>query len=355
MKVSVLGCGNVGVAISADLSLSGHDVTLIKTSNINEEIFDRIKQNGNKVLIKENETYTPAHIRSVVKDFQSIENSEVIILALPSTYHEKVIESIKDYTNEGQIAICICSYLSSLYFEKYCTRLPTIVETTGPYLEGRIEPYDIPGEIVFRVGCRLKQLPLSVFQRYKASDCMPKICDLYNGFKLTYTTIESALLNPNMVIHTVGSIMSIPRIEYSQGDFCMYREAYSRKNLATVQLMLSLDGEKKKVLTALGLTPTDIFVAGDFLGDQPMESFFRYSESNKRAKSPTSIHSRYITEDVSQGLVLMESIAKRIGIEVPITSSLITIAGATLGIDFRAVGRTIERLNGESLIDDCIK
>ena len=33
MNISVLGAGNGGTAVAADLSLRGHDVTLIKTSH----------------------------------------------------------------------------------------------------------------------------------------------------------------------------------------------------------------------------------------------------------------------------------------------------------------------------------
>lgn len=351
MKVSILGCGNVGVAISSDLSLSGHDVTLIKTSDVKSDAFNRILSNNNRVHIKENGKYTSTRIKNVTTSLSNIANSDVIILTLPNTYHEQIIAKLSDYLNESQIVICICGYMSSLYFKKHCHTIPVIVETTGPYLEGRIELSDIEDEVVFRVGCRLTKSPLSIFQEEKSAETMSIIRELYGGFSLDYSTIESALLNPNMVLHTVGAIMSIPRIEYSHGNFCMYREAYSHENPATVHLMLSLDDEKKNVLKALGYESTDIFVAGGFLGD-PMESFYRYSESSDRAISPTSIHSRYITEDVSQGLVLMESIANRIGVSVPITSSLITIAGTALGVDFRAEGRTIERLNGEWLIDN---
>lgn len=123
----------------------------------------------------------------------------------------------------------------------------------------------------------------------------------------------------------------------------MYREAYARGNDATMNIMLGLDDEKRKVIEAYGYTSVDIFKAGGFLGD-PMESFYTYSESSDRALSPTSVRSRYITEDVSQGLVLLESMAKIADIDVPITTSLINIAGIALGCDFRSTGRTIERL-----------
>ena len=83
----------------------------------------------------------------------------------------------------------------------------------------------------------------------------------------------------------------------------------------------------------------------------PLESFYSYSESSDRAISPTSVKSRYITEDVSQGLVLLESIAEKIGVPVPITSSLINISSVALCEDFRSTGRSIQRLGAEEYIE----
>lgn len=33
MKIAILGAGNAGCAVAADLTLKGHEVTLIKTSH----------------------------------------------------------------------------------------------------------------------------------------------------------------------------------------------------------------------------------------------------------------------------------------------------------------------------------
>lgn len=351
MNVTILGCGNVGVAIAADLSISGHSVSLIKTSHTKESVFDKILQNGNRVLLKENGDYNTAVIKEVSHDIRKVDQADVIFVTIQSTYHEELIERISQFLHQRQIVVCICSYLSSFYFKKYCKFLPTIVETAGPYLEGRIEENDTPGEVVFRVGCRLSRSPLSIFQKERANECMSKIHQLYKGFSNDYSVLESALLNPNMVLHTVGSVMSIPRIEYSKGNFCMYREAYARGNDATFKVMMQLDAEKRNILKRLGCNPVDIFVAGGFLGD-PIKSFYEYAESKNRAISPTSIRSRYITEDVSQGLVLLENIAQIIGDVVPVTSSLITISGVALGIDFRAVGRTAQKLGAVDYIHD---
>lgn len=348
-KVAILGCGNVGVSTAADLSLKGYNVILLKTSKTPSPTFDKIRDGGNIVRLREKGCLRKAVISEVSDDLSRVSEAGIIIVTIQSTYHENLIKAVSQYLNERQIVIVVCSYLSSLYFLRHCDSLPIIAETTGPYLEGRVETED--DKVVFKVGCRLSQSPLSVFQEEREDECMTAICGLNLGFANVYNPLESALLNPNMVLHTVGSVMSIPRIEFSEGNFCMYREAYSRKNEATVRIMLELDDEKKKVLKKLHCDPVDIFTAAGFSGDK-VESFRRYAESEDRAISPTSIRSRYITEDVSQGLVLLESIAAMIGEDVPVASSLISLSGYALGIDFRKSGRTVQTLGCESFIND---
>ncbi|NMA65278.1 MAG: NAD/NADP octopine/nopaline dehydrogenase, partial [Clostridiaceae bacterium] len=47
MKISILGAGNGGTAVAAELSLKGHKVTLIKTSNaMHDENFNYLLENG---------------------------------------------------------------------------------------------------------------------------------------------------------------------------------------------------------------------------------------------------------------------------------------------------------------------
>lgn len=345
MKVSVIGIGNVGTAIAADLSIKGHEVSLLKTSEYRSEIYDKLLHHENRAYLKVGGTYVPTVINKVSRDLSLVREADVVFLTIQSTYHEAVLSKILQYSHSDQVFVIICSYMSSFFFPKMCMELPMIAETTGPYLEGRVELDDSHDGVVFRVGCRLEKSPLSIFNAHRKEECMAKIKSLYSGFSADYSIVESALLNPNMILHTVGSVMSIPRIEFSDGNFCMYREAYSRKNGATIKLMLHLDEEKKSVLRLLKQNEVDIFVSGGFR--KRMESFFAYSESPDRAISPTSIHSRYITEDVSQGLVLLESIGKFIGVQTPIATSLIDIASTALDENFRANGRTVKKLGIE--------
>ena len=88
------------------------------------------------------------------------------------------------------------------------------------------------------------------------------------------------------------------------------------------------------------------------------EVFLNYAEMPTRAKGPTKVDSRYISEDVPQGLVMLEALGKALDIATPICTALIEIASAALGRDLRAEGRTPEKLGRENIhriLRDCGK
>ena len=68
-----------------------------------------------------------------------------------------------------------------------------------------------------------------------------------------------------------------------------------------------------------------------------------------RAKGPTKVDSRYISEDVPQGLVMLEALGKSLSVATPLVSSLIEIASAALGRDLRMEGRPPEKLGKENI------
>ncbi len=69
MNISVLGAGNGGTAVAAELSLQGHEVNLIKTSHaMNDENFNHLLQNDGVVHLLEKEEKTTARIKHVTRD-----------------------------------------------------------------------------------------------------------------------------------------------------------------------------------------------------------------------------------------------------------------------------------------------
>lgn len=360
MKIAILGAGNAGCAVAADLTIKGHEVTLIKTSHsLHDDNFNYLLSNKGEMTLDEFGTIKKASIRHLSRKVEDIQDAEVVIIYIQTRYHEQLIRRIAPYLQDDQILLINPGYLSTAYVLKYCSDTNIIVaEAESSFIDGRIME---PG--LFRVGFRNVRNPIGIYPSTKKSVAISKLNQLDENLVYLESVVEAALHNPNLIVHTVGSIMSIPRIEKSKGDFCMYHEAYTRDNPATWRVLEALDLEKMNVLERLGFARMSYVEACKYrnsLDDSvdAKEVFLNYAEMDTRAKGPTKVDSRYIAEDVPQGLVMLESIGKALDLATPIATGLIAIASAALGKDLRKEGRTPEKLgidNIERILRDCGK
>ena len=150
------------------------------------------------------------------------------------------------------------------------------------------------------MGFRNVRNPIGVYPHNALPAAREVLDRLGTPFVYLKSVAEAALHNPNMIVHTVGAVMSIPRIEATHGDFCMYHEAFTP---STWNLLEALDGEKMRVLEHLGCDPVPYVEACKFrnsLDDErdAKEVFFAYAAMPERAKGPLTVRSRYIMEDV---------------------------------------------------------
>ena len=358
MKVAMLGAGNAGCAVAADLSLKGHTVTLIKTSrSVHEDNFAYLMENDGEMTLDEFGEVKTARIHRITRDVAEIAGAEVVIIYIQTNYHEQLIERISPYLQDGQILLINPGYLSTAYVLKHCPDRDLIVaEAESSFIDGRIMT---PGH--FRVGFRNVRNPVGIYPAARKAEAIEKLDQLDERFVYLDSVVEAALHNPNLVVHTVGSVMSIPRIEKAKSEFCMYHEAYTRENPATWRILEALDAEKMDVLEKLGFDRLSYVEACKYRNSldesiDAKEVFLNYAEMDTRAKGPVVVDSRYISEDVPQGLVMLEALGKALDVPTPITSGLIAIAGAALGRDLRAEGRTPEGLgidNIEKILRDC--
>lgn len=357
MKISILGAGNAGCAVAADLTLKGHEVTLIKTSHsMHDDNFEYLQNNDGKMVLNEFGEIKTAYISKVTRDLTELKNSEVVIIYIQTNYHEQLIEKISDIIEDNQILLINPGYLSTAYVLKHCNDKKVIVaEAESSFIDGRIME---PG--YFRVGFRNVRNPIGIYPKERKEEAIEKLDKLDERFVYLDSVVEAAIHNPNLIVHTVGSVMSIPRIEKSKGDFCMYHEAYTRDNPSTWNILEALDREKMNVLNKLGFKELSYVEACKYRNslnesEDAKKVFLNYAEMDTRAKGPTKVDSRYISEDVPQGLVMLESLGKTLNVETPIASSLINIASAALDRNLRNEGRTLDKLdknNIEKILED---
>ena len=295
-----------------------------------------------EITLAENDKANTVTLNKVTTDLSLIENAELIIIFVQTNFHENLIKRMIPYLKDGQIVLIEPGYLSTAYFIEYCSDKDiTIVEAESSPIDCRIIK---PGMI--KVSFRNVRNPVGVYPVSHISRIKDKMDQLGYNFKYLSSVIEAALHNPNLIVHTVGAVMSIPRIEYSKGDYCMYWEVFTP---SVWNILLKLDDEKMNVLESLGYFRISYVDACKYRNslDENMDAtavFFEYAHSPEVVKGPNVVNSRYITEDVSQGLVLLESLAKQFSIPTPICTALIDISSAALKRDFRQEGRTPERL-----------
>ncbi len=354
MKVAVVGAGNGGTAVATDLAYRGHEVALIKTSkSIHDDNFNYLLDNAGHMTLDEFGQFKSGDIACVTRDLSAVRGCPVVILYVQTNYHEQVIERLAPFMEDDQVLLINPGYLSTAYALKHIKKNIMIAEATSSFIDCRIKT---PG--IIKVGFRNVRNPIGIYPKHRREEAIALLDQL--GFPLAYvdSVVETALHNPNMIVHTVGAVMSIPRVEKTEGDYCMYHEVFTP---SVWNILERLDGEKMDVLEHLGLPRLPYVEACKFrnsLDDDrdAKEVFFWYAGMPTRAKGPTSVESRYITEDVSQGLVMLEALGKTLGIATPIATSLIELASAALGRNMRAGGRTLERLGRENIrliLEDC--
>lgn len=354
MKITIAGIGNAGTTVAADLSNKGHAVTLLKTSTkLHNENYEYLRREKKVTVDEFGEKYV-AQIANVTENIEeAITSAELIVIYIQTNYHKNLIKKIAPFVKNNQTILIEPGYLSTCYILENIKKDITVIEAESSPIDCRIIS---PGhtKVLFKNVLN----PFGVYPRSHMEKAEKILKELQYPFMFTKNVIEAALHNPNLIVHTVGAIFSIPRIEYTKGDYWMYKEVFTPHIWNIVE---ALDEEKMNVLEHLNcerIPYVDACKLRNSLDDteDALEVFRNYAQ-NGSPSGPDRPDSRYITEDVPEGLVMLESLGKVLDIVTPTTTGLINCASAALKVNYRDNGRTVDKLgerNIKKIISDTI-
>lgn len=354
MKYTIIGCGNSGLIHAAKLYEKGFDVGILKSSNAaNNDFFNVVvEENGYNVKDETNGGrrffVKPNFITKDVK--KAVEFGDIIFVTTITSQHEYIAQLIAPFVRDGQIIVLIPGYMGSLIFKKYLKKDVIYSEWETTAYNGRIMDSMYVRITFYNPRNAISVLPLSKLDYVK--DILSKC------FTNTHYTrkhiLESALHNPNMIVHPIGILFSASRIEYSKGEFWMYKEAFTD---SIINVIKTFDVEKNKLLTAFGCDSLDYFEAAKWRNEEDlsvdaMTVFKSFADSSN--KGPSFINHRYINEDVPMGLGLYISIAKILGLDTSIQEAIMALASALIGKPLSKQARTIQYLLGKDnvTVDD---
>ncbi len=346
MNIVVLGAGNVGSAYAAELALNGNTVALLKTTERPSAHFDALEREA-RIELREGTERRFAQLVATRDAARALDRElDVVVVATRTTGHERAEELLSRYLRHARLVLVTPGYLGSAYLAKSLgAKADIYAEGESPAFDSRIEE---PGRV--RIYFRNVRNALAFLPKRREEEGLRIARELVPTYGyLRANAVESALLNPNLVLHTAGCVTSAARIETARDEFRLYREGFTP---SVWRLVERLDAEKDRVLEAFGVSPTAYLDACLFRNERDMtqdarEVFERYGREGG-PKGPNSLESRYLTEDVPNGLGLLADLGEAVGVETPVARALIAIAGALLGRDLAAESRTLKKLGFES-------
>ena len=273
----------------------------------------------------------------------AIDFADIIFVTTITNQHESIAQMIAPYVRDHQMIVLIPGYMGSLIFKRYINKQVVYCEWETTAYNGRIMDNSFVRITFYNPRNAISVLPLS-----HKDEVLATLSQLFDNTRYFRKNIlESALHNPNMIVHPIGILFSVARIEYSKGEYWMYKEGYSPSVLNVIQ---AFDESKNAILERFGCEPLNYFEAAKWRNElsldiDAMDSFWEFAECSN--KGPSKVDCRYINEDVPMGLGLIVSLGKVLGIDVSIQQSIFTLAGALTQKDFSKGARTIQYLLGK--------
>jgi opine dehydrogenase len=348
--VLVLGAGNGGFAVAADLSRRGLEVALYNRSDGPLEPVRA--QRGIRYEGVFGEGLAP--VAAATTDLASVvPGADLVLACVPATAHAFLARELAPLLGDDQpVVLNPGGVLGALAFARDVRaagfRGALRVAETGTLTHICRKPDT--GSV--RVTSVATDLPFAALPGRETAAFAAQVGDVLPHLLPVSHTLATALTNVNTVLHPPAMILAAAWIEHTGGDFAYY---YDTATPSVAHLLAALDAERLAVARAwrvdaepfldlfarIGSTSRAAAAAGDF------RQALLDSAPNRHIKAPPSLDHRYMHEDIPFGALPLAELGRAAGVPTPNYDAVVTLASTITGRDYRAEGRTLARLGLE--------
>lgn len=343
MKIALIGAGNGGQAIAGYLAMQGYDIALY---DIVKEKIEELKRLGGIKL--EGRIGGFGKLGCITTDIkEAVQGAEIIMVTTIANAHKAVAQNIAPFVVDGQVIIlnpgrtCGALVFKQTLVESGCKARFYLAEAQTLVYACRI----VQNGTVNIIGVKDEVL-LSALPSKDTDYVLSKIKPLYPSFMKTTNVLRTSLENIGAMFHPCVLLFNAATIERNE-VFWFYRDMTEQ----VAAFIEKFDAERLAVGKAYGIDLLGVnewikFAYKDTDGDTLCERM-RNNPAYHDIKSPSSIFTRQLTEDIPTGVLPIMELGRAAGVNTPLLESMIHICEALLGQDLHNNGRNLKNLGLE--------
>lgn len=337
--VCVFGAGHQGLSMAAHLALNGVTVNL----------YNRTQEHIGKV-IETSSVLCDGIVRgysAIQKASSNIEDviTDVVMVTTPSCAHKYAAKVLAPFVHENMVIVLNPGRtFGAIEFAEELKKngvrsLPQIAETQTIVYTCRKNGENSTSIFALKSDVKIAAL--------KTSDINVIMQAIPACLRAQFTPVDTiaytSLSNIGMILHCAPVLMNIGWIESEKADFKYYYDGISP---SIARYLEKMDKERVSVAKALGY---EVETLKDWLertyhvqGNNVYECI-KANETYKEIDAPPSLQTRYLFEDIPNGLVPIEYLGCRLGVATKNITTIIELANAVMQTDFREKGRRFSR------------
>jgi opine dehydrogenase len=326
VRIAILGGGHGCFAAAADLSEQGHQVSWWRR---NSSGFEPVRAAGG-VLLKDIAGQRRVPIALMSADLADVlAGAELVLLPVPATSHEDIARAMAPYLRAGQVVFLAPGTFGSFLIDKIVRSSGNSADIT--YAETGTLPYlaRTHGPDAVAITIRAVRLPTGVYPLEREAEALRIVQRAFPCAHACGDALSGALMNAGPIIHPPLILLNAAPLQH----FERWDIHHEGTTPAVRAVTSALDAERIALRHALGYGAPHYPLADHYNSDRWM-----YGDAHKRLtdsgdwRETIDLHQhRYMTEDVLLGLAFIASLARKIGLDVPVASGLLSIAGAIVG------------------------
>ncbi len=337
-RITVIGAGSTGHAVAAIMAMRGFSVTLHDDERFADAL-NAVKELGYIQLRGKIRGFgTPAKITT--DPAEAVRGAQAIFVHVPADRHEEIARSIAPHLEDGQHILIIPGNLGAFIFRKVFRELGVTARVTLTEKEGNFCPCRLsaPAEVTVGMPLNLKGKVASL----PASDTEEVLKALEGVVEYSANTnvFEGTIRAGNVINHIASTVLSAAEIDHKGDKFALFQYAFTP---SAVRCIEKIAAERLAVVEGMGFKqpgdPLAMIRKNLNLAEHPEVAVF-----HEYMDGPNSLDHRYLHEDCACGGAFALSVAKRLGMTMPVLEAFMGVAGAINDRDYIGDGRTLENL-----------